>query len=141
MRFTSYRDRSEREVEQKAFELNIPVDQIQQYVQRLKDENFVNNERFSEQYVRGKVRIKRWGRFKLREGLKQAGIPDVLIQKSLEGIPNQLYQENLHFLMRKQQDKYMGLAPNKAKEKIYRFLLSKGYEHELVYAAISELIQ
>ena len=82
MRFTSYRDRSEREVEQKAFELNIPVDQIQQYVQRLKDENFVNNERFSEQYVRGKVRIKRWGRFKLREGLKQAGIPDVLIQKS-----------------------------------------------------------
>jgi len=143
MRYCAYQERSEKEVAQKAKILKIPKENVPAYIDFLRKEAFISNERYALHYVRGKSTIKRWGKFKIREGLKLAGISDTVINISLKTIDSDTYMNNLEYLKERQLDKYQdqGLEAKEVKEKLYRFLLSKGYEHDLIYAQISEFHQ
>lgn len=143
MRYCAYQERSEREVTQKAIKLNIPKENIPVYIDVLKQEAFVDNERYALHYVQGKSTVKRWGLYKIREGLKLAGISDSTINSALQTIELSTYKNNLEYLKEKQLTKYraQGKTNKETKEKLYRFLLSKGYEHDIVYHCINVLDQ
>lgn len=71
MHFCAYRDRSQREVENKLDEMRmIPVAK-EKIIISLMQENFLNEERFARSFVRGKFRIKKWGRIKIKQELKK----------------------------------------------------------------------
>lgn len=130
MRYCSYQERSELEVCQKAALLGAKKSDLEKFIDFLKADNFINEKRFAESYVRGKFKVKRWGKYKIREGLRMKGISDALIEKQLSGISREQYLENLEHLV--EQRNLSGKLSQEELSKQYRYFLSKGYESDLV---------
>lgn len=103
--------------------------------------NFLNEQRFAEAYVSGRVRIKRWGRIRIRQELKRRQISDYSIRKGLESISEEEYWENLLQLTERKWDSLTNTKDEyQRKVKVYRFLSSKGYESDLLKDAVEEVI-
>jgi SOS response regulatory protein OraA/RecX len=90
----------------------------------LKENRFVDDERFVESFVRSKVKAS-WGRQKIVAALRAKRIPSALIEQYCAQIPAEDYQEQLRSAI----EKWQRLHPNveHAREKLIRHLLTKGY--------------
>ena len=136
----AYQERCSQELERKMMQWGLVQEDRDSLLADLISNNFLSEERFAEAYVSGKVNIKRWGKIKIRQHLKQKAISEYSIKKALSGISDEVYFGNLNHLAER---KYASLKepdsyPKKAK--IYRFLASKGYETEYIKDAVDQLI-
>ncbi|HRO75689.1 MAG TPA: regulatory protein RecX [Crocinitomicaceae bacterium] len=135
-------ERSSFEVTQKLIAWRIPKDEIPHIITALRNQNFLNDERFAEDFARGKFRIKQWGRLKIRLSLQQKRVKNEYIESAISKIDEQEYIDCLRTLVIKKN----ALLPTQAREyerkaKLYQFLLSKGYENQLIKAIINEEIK
>lgn len=101
--------------------------------------NFLNEERFAEAFASGRMRIKRWGKIKIRVELKMKMISNYSIDKALKGIDLDEYWANLIHLAERKWDLSNEKDLFKRKVKVYRFLNSKGYEADLIKDAVEEI--
>ena len=62
----------------------------------LMQEDFLNEERFARSFVRGKFRIKKWGKIKITQELKMKEISAPIIKLGLTEIDPSEYIETLH---------------------------------------------
>jgi regulatory protein len=134
----AYQERSQHELRGKLMEWACPPSLAEEIISRLIGEGFVNEERFAKAYAGGKFRMKQWGRLKIMQGLRGHQITPRNIQSGLEEIPEEAYKEALL----KQADKKWRLSTGNAlqrKGSVMRYLLSKGYEQELIYQALHSL--
>ena len=127
-----YQDRCHSEVEQKMRDfLLIPEAKDEIFLYLIK-ENYLNEERFTRSYIRGKFYIKHWGRNKIRINLKQKGITEKLIAKSMNEIDEQGYLESVNKIYHDYYSKQEGLKDYQKKSKTIKHLMSKGYEYDLI---------
>jgi len=68
--FCTYQERTISEVRKKLAGMDLPPSRIDDLIQELIQENFINEDRFVESFVSGRIRIKKWGRLKIRMALK-----------------------------------------------------------------------
>ena len=136
MRYCSYQERSPFEVKQKLREYALPADKVDEIMDLLVDDNFINEERFATLFVRGKVKVKRWGLYKIREGLSKKGVNSEEVTKAIATIDETVYAENLDYLV----DRKLELSPEFGEDvsKMYRYLQSKGYEGEWISKVLRE---
>lgn len=128
-----YQDRSHYEVEQKLKELRtLNEDERGEILIWLIQNNFLNEERFSRSYARGKFYQKKWGKIKIMQGLKQKRIPTNLIDKGIEEINDDDYKSTLMELTEKKWNIIRESEVYLKKKKIYNYLLQKGYEYNLI---------
>lgn len=128
-----YQDRSHYEVEQKLKELRtLNEDERGEILIWLIQNNFLNEERFSKSYARGKFYQKKWGKIKIKQGLKQKRIPTNLIDKGIEEINEEDYKSTLTELIEKKWNIIRESEVYLKKKKIYNYLLQKGYEYNLI---------
>lgn len=128
-RYCAYQDRCTQEVLTKLRSLQVEEKEAQQILRLLKNDGFVDDERYAQSYIRGKVGLKQWGKQKIRMSLLQKGIPKELINKYLEYITPQQYTDNLQAAVRKWTQSH-GPVTQENITKLYRHLLSKGYTYE-----------
>lgn len=133
--FCAYQERCEYDVLEKIKKLGLEgPEKTQPFIKRLQKEGFLDQKRFVDSYIMGKVSIKKWGVNKIRAGLIQKRIKPDVIARGIMEIDTDLYQENLRSLFEK---KIINLADYKTdykqKSKVVRFLSSKGYTAEDVY--------
>lgn len=136
MRYCSYQERSPFEVKQKLREYALPADKVDEIMDLLLDDNFINEERFATLFVRGKVKVKRWGLYKIIEGLSKKGVNSEEVTKAIATIDETVYAENLDYLV----DRKLELSPEFGEDvsKMYRYLQSKGYEGEWISKVLRE---
>lgn len=128
-----YQDRSHYEVEQKLKELRtLNEDERGEILIWLIQNNFLNEERFSKSYARGKFYQKKWGKNKIKQGLKQKRIPTNLIDKGIEEINEEDYKSTLMELTEKKWNILRESEVYIKKKKIYNYLLQKGFEYNLI---------
>ena len=127
-----YQDRCHAEVEQKMREFLLIPEAKEEILLYLIKENYLNEERFTRSYVRGKFYIKKWGKNKIKLNLLQKGISEKLILKSFSEINQEDYVKELKLLIEKLQPLGKGLKEYQKKQKIIKTLLSKGYEYDLI---------
>src|SRR5690554_4262975 len=139
MQFCAYRDRSHKEVEQKLIEMRMIPKAREQIIIQLMQEGFLNEERFARSFVRGKFRIKKWGRIKIRQHLKLREISEPIIRLALSEIEEDQYLKTLEELLDKKQRLLTESDPFKRKRKLTDFLLRKGYESHLVFDLVNSL--
>tara|TARA_B100000902_G_C27041651_1_gene779622 strand:+ start:469 stop:846 length:378 start_codon:yes stop_codon:yes gene_type:complete len=103
----------------------------QKILQHLISSGFLNEERFVESYITGKVSIKKWGTNKIRAGLFEKRIQQQLIDNGINKIDKTLYHNNLNYLFDKKTRALPGFDSDyRIKSKIMRFLATKGYTAE-----------
>jgi regulatory protein len=129
----AYQERSQQEVRNKLYDWNLFPNEVEEVIADLISTNFLNEERFAHAYTSGKFNIKRWGKIKIKQGLKLKRVPDKLIQKALNGIN---MDEYLTVLLTTAEKKLASLTEKDALKRKFRlisYLQSKGFENDLIF--------
>ena len=132
VKYCVYQDRCHAEVEQKMRDFLLIPEAKDEIFLYLMKENYLNEERFTRSYIRGKFYIKHWGRNKIRMNLKQKGINEKLISNSMDEIYEEDYEKTLNKLFQNYISTLKGLKDYQKKSKTIRHLMSKGYEYESI---------
>ena len=139
-RYCAYQDRCHQEVRQKLREMKMIPEAVDHIMAYLIEHDFLNEQRFADSYARGKFRIKNWGRVRIVRELKQREISPFVIKKSLRQISDKEYMDLLDDLARKRLQALSDKTQLEKKQKLASFLLYRGWENELVYNKIRELL-
>lgn len=134
--YCAYQERNHQEVRSKLFSYGLTPDEADEIIIQLATEKLLDEERYAKAYVRGKYSLKRWGRRKILQGLKAQGISDYCVRQGLKEIDPEVYEENLHYLLAKKARTEKEKNPMLRRQKLTYYLLSKGYESDLVQDAV-----
>jgi len=134
--FCVYQERSQKEVRYKLVEWGIRGDELEEILSELIMSNFLNEERFANSYTSGKFNIKKWGRIKIKQGLKLKGVPDKMMNKALYSIDDDDYMQTLENLALKKASSLSENNPLKRKMKLISYLQTRGFETDLILLAL-----
>jgi regulatory protein len=130
--FCAYQERCTQEVRTKLERLGADESLSIEVIKHLKETRFLDEKRFVEAYVQGKLRIKKWGRQKIKAALFQKRIDAKLIQEGIYAfISDDEYQQVIESLIeRKNRELSSEKNPQIKKQKLMRFLLSRGFQYD-----------
>jgi len=138
--YCAYQERCHKEVVKKLKEMRMIPEAIDQIVTHLIQENYLNEERFAQSFARGKFSIKKWGKNRIVNELKQRDISRFNIKTALKEIDESVYLETLDTLCKKRLSQITETNIQKRKKKLADYLLYRGWESNLINQKIKELI-
>lgn len=139
--YCAYQERCHRDVTTKSREMGMIPEAIDQIVVSLIENNYLNEERFARSYARGKFNIKKWGRKRIVNELKQRQISKYNIKNALSEIDEETYLETLDALAEKRLGQLTETNFLKKRKKLADYLLYRGWESHLVYHKVTTLIK
>lgn len=135
-----YQERCHQEVRQKLRDMFMIPEAIDTIIVHLIKHNFLNEERFAKAFVRGKFRIKKWGKNRLALELKRKGVSKYNANQAFKEISEQEYIDVFNVLAEKKADAIKEINFLKKKKKFIDYLLYRGWESHLIYEKVNELI-
>ncbi|GHN00199.1 recombinase RecX [Cytophagales bacterium WSM2-2] len=139
-RYCAYQERPHQEVKNKLLEYGLRLSEADEILARLIVEGFLNEERYARSFAGGKFRMMKWGRLKIQRELEMKGLTAKCITRGLTEIDSKDYTKTLLGLLKKKLAQTSEPDLFKKKSKIARFVIGKGYEPELVWESINELV-
>lgn len=136
--FCAYQERSQQEVRDKLYEYGLHQEEVEEVLSQLIVEGFINEERFAKAYVGGKFRMKKWGRIKILQGLKQHRISEYCLKQGLKEIDEEVYRSVLLESLEKKSASVKAQNDYERKNKLARFAIGRGFEPALVWEVINE---
>ncbi len=119
-------------VRKKLIQWGLSDEESDQVMQRLFNEQFLDEERFATSYVRDKFRFNKWGKIKIAYHLKVEQISSEKIAAALDEIADVDYEDCAIALITEKLKKTKGANAYDIKAKIFRFMQSRGFEGDLV---------
>ena len=135
----AYQDRCQSEIRTRLIEHSVYGDDLEQIIADLISDDFINEERFAKAYVRGKFRIKRWGRMKIVKELKFRRISPYSINKALKEIDGDEYYNTLQTLIEKKSAVLRETDKWERRKKLTSYAAQKGYEYEVIKEVLTDL--
>lgn len=139
-RYCAYQERCHYDVKQKMYRLNVSPKFKDALLVHLIEHDFLNEERFAMAYIRGKHKIKKWGRQRLKSELRRRDISKYIIDKALKSIDETEYLEMFNELSHSKLKTLASYPVIKQKRKLADYLIYRGWESHLVYDKVNELI-
>ena len=136
-----YQDRCHQEIERKMKEYQMIPEAKEKILLHLMRHDFLNEERFSKSFTRGKFRIKNWGKQRIIRELKIKNISSYNIKTALKEIDEELYVETIEKIAASKKITIKESNLFKKKKKIYDYLYRKGYESSLIQETIQKLFK
>lgn len=113
-----------------------------QIIDHLLRHNFLNETRFAQAFARGKFRTKKWGRNRIVNELKLRDISKYNIQIALKEIPDAEYYSTFETLVEKRLQQLASEKNlQKKRKKLVDYLFYRGWESEMVYSMIGEILK
>ncbi len=137
--YCAYQERSHSEVRQKLRSMGAPGSMTERIITQLITDDFLNEERFARAFARGKNLLKKWGRIRIREELRQHGVSDANIRLGLSEIDENTYLSRFAILCETKWETLHGLDKMIRQKKCADFLIYKGYESDLVYSELKRI--
>ena len=137
--YCAYQERCHQEVSQKLKDLGvfgIPMDTV---ISHLIEENYLNETRYAEHFVRGKFSIKKWGKRRLLRELKQRHISDWNIKNAMKEISDKAYRECGQVLAEKFWAAHQNRPLAVKKKKVWNAMHYRGWETDLIMENILRL--
>ena len=138
--YCAYQERSVRDVTGKLSKLKVEKSEAPPYIERLKREGFLSEERFAKAFVAGHLR-KKWGKAKIKSALMQKGISASVIKEHLDNVEEEGYEEQLLKAAQQKLKSIKGETIYEKRTKLLRFLLGKGYESAKANKVTKQLLE
>lgn len=135
-----YQDRCHKEVETKMKEYLLIPEAKEIILLHLMQYNFLNEERFAKSFARGKFRIKYWGKQRIIRELKFKDISAYNIKTALKEIDELEYLNTIYRITENRNTVIKEENVFKRKKKLIDFLMRKGYESNLIYKTVNEIV-
>lgn len=139
-RYCAYQERTEKEVQEKLRAWGVKQDEKTYIIRTLKEDRFLDEERYVTAFIRGKFLTKKWGKRKLWAALVEKGINQTLIQKGLATIKDTDYIQSLYHVAKQKKQSLVGVTSMQERQKLINYLLQKGYESDLVIPTVQEIV-
>ena len=136
--YCAYRDRCHKEVRTKLLDLGIYGDDLEEIISQLIEENFLNEERFARSYARGKFRLIKFGRTRIRRELEMRGISDYCIRKAMTEIGEEDYLRTLREVIEKKSGRLKEPDEFVRKGKVAQYAIKRGFESNLVWEVLGK---
>mgnify|MGYP006278258951 CR=1 FL=1 len=136
--YCAYRERCISDIREKVKQYNLVESEKESIIESLIAENYIDEKRYAESFVRSKFSYNNWGRIKIRYMLTQKGISTSTIENALKTIDEDAYNQLIEKLM---QQKVSDLTKRKKTDvplKVVNYLLGKGFEKSLIYQSIKK---
>ena len=108
--YCAYAERCTADVKKKLATYKVEKPEHDAYINRLKEEGFLNDERYVKSYVSAHIK-KKWGKVKIKAGLSAKGIAASTIQTYLADVEEEDYQERLLKLVTDKAHRIKGDCP------------------------------
>ena len=136
-KYCAYQERAHSEVRKKLYEWGMNEEHVEGIISKLITEGFINEERFAVTFARGKFRIKKWGKNRIKAELKKRKITEYCINKALSEIDRKEYLKTLKEVILKKEKEIKEKNKLKRKNKLAQYTISRGFEPELVWNLIN----
>ncbi|GAA5224704.1 regulatory protein RecX [Membranihabitans marinus] len=131
-KYCAIQDQSVQKVREKLFAIEALTDEEREsIVDDLLDDKFLDDLRFAKNYVTSMINQKRWGKYKIIQGLHRHKIASNHIDAAIKTIDSSIYLNNLEHLYQIKKNY------TEDKHKIIRFLQQKGYEIQDIFKFLS----
>lgn len=110
-------------------------------LQRLIKERFIDDRRYAEAFVREKMRLSAWGKYKITAALKRKGIADEIITEAMAELNP---SDNKKRLQDRLQTKIKHIKYDteyQLKTKLIRYALSLGFEMDEVMDSVNDVMR
>lgn len=133
--------KTKKEMEKRLLEKGYNLEEINETLKFLERYNFINDESYTKAFIKNKTKTQ--GKQKIKYALKNKGVSEEIIEEELSNLDMEREKENANILalkkynilIKRENDKY------KIKEKIIRFLISRGYNYEVAKDAVKEMLE
>lgn len=138
--YCAYQERCHSEVATKLYAYGLYREQVEELTAWLITENYLNEERFALTYAGGKFRVKKWGKLKIRQALEYKKVSAYSISNALHQIEEKDYLSTITDLIIHQQKKVDEANVYIRRNRIAKYLNSKGFEPDLVWQQLKSII-
>ncbi len=132
MAICSKKEYCKAEIVQKLQKWNLEEKHINSLINKLLEDNFINEERYAEAFVKDKFRFNKWGKIKIKSHLRLKKIEEDLIYKALNLIDDEDYTNTIENLVLSKKKSIKARNDFEQKQKLLRFLAQRGFEPGLV---------
>lgn len=139
--YCAYQERSQQEVIQKLKSFKLSEDELNYVLLQLIQGDYLNEERYAQAYVSGKVRIKKWGKRKIKHQLKQKGLTDKCIEIGFKEVDQEEYFETLKNVASYKWETVNEPNAYKKKQKVMSYLYGRGFETDLINEVLNDIIE
>ena len=130
--YCSLSEHCTQKVREKLVQWETPKEFIQPIIDKLVEEDYINEERFARAFVKDKFRFNHWGRIKITTHLRTLGISSENIATAMQEIGDEQYAKMLDEIVEKKRKTIKNGTDYEIRAKLLRHALSRGFEYELV---------
>jgi len=127
LNFIAFRERCEFEVKEWLYKKKYQ-DLSDELITRLKERNYLSDERFARLFIRDRVKIKGWGPIRLRHQLSAKRIQKHIIESEIESIREEYDFNEMARDLAERKIKNIERPTFKDKKRLWSFLQRRGYE-------------
>lgn len=114
-------------------------EEVDQALEYLVKEKFIDEERYTHNFVHDKFYLNKWGKYKIAYQLKMKKIHQEIISGSLLEISAEEYEKTLLKLLRSKAKTIHCTSNTELKSKLMVFAQGRGYESELAYRLANKI--
>ena len=129
------------EVEAKLTSWCVTCDEKAKIITQLITEDFINEKRFCNYFVKDKFRFNKWGKIKISFALKQKGLNNELIDHALASIDEGEYEEMLASVLKTKLTTIKYEFEYEKQGKHYKIAKSRGFESQVINRVIRSISQ
>lgn len=138
-KYCAYQERCVKDVTEKLKTYDLPAKDREAILLYLLDNRFVNDERFTKAFVKGKVNQSGWGLNKIRFHLTQKGISKELIANALQEQDAEIYRQRLIDILKAKSKTIKAESGFERTRKLAAFAMQRGFEASLVWEVLKEV--
>ena len=136
--YCQYQERCTKEVRKKLNTLKASTESTEKIISFLKYNDFLNDERFAQFFIQGKLRIKKWGKIKLKYELKSRGINYQIIETSIKNISDDEYISYFEEFS-SNKIKFLKGTLEQKKRSFINYFTYRGWENDLIYQKLRNI--
>ena len=114
-----------------------PKEFIDPIIDKLLEDDYINEERFARAFVKDKFRFNHWGRIKISTHLRALGISSEHISTAMQEISDEEYEKMLDEIVEKKRKSIKNGTDYEIRAKLLRHALSRGFEYDLVASKLN----
>ena len=120
------------EMQEKMRRWELPEDAQARIMAKLVKERYVDDERYTQAFVKDKIRYNKWGRRKVEQGLWQKRIDEDIRKRVLDDVDDDEYLSVLRPLLKQKRKTIKAKNDYELNQKLMRFALGRGFTFDII---------
>ncbi|MBR1917709.1 MAG: RecX family transcriptional regulator [Bacteroidaceae bacterium] len=129
------------DIKQKVLKAGLSSAAAERIIEKLTDEDFINESRYTKAFVHDKFELNHWGRKKIEAALAQKGIRGTGVQEQLANIDEDRYKAVLTELITTKNKSIRTDSNQERFQKLLAFAASRGFELSIAYDVLETIIR